>query len=73
VPGRLGFALTGIRPRLPHIAGMDERWDGIGQAVIDLVVSLLKNNDAGVPRFPRFVLVEGRWTEGATVRPAGPR
>jgi len=73
VPGRLGFALTGIRPRLPHIAGMDERWDGIGQAVIDLVVSLLKNNDAGVPRFPRFVLVEGRWTEGATVRPAGTR
>lgn len=73
VPGRVGFALTGIRPRLPHIAGMDERWDGIGQAVIDLVVSLLKNNDAGVPRFPRFVLVEGRWTEGATVWPAGPR
>jgi len=73
VPGRVGFALTGIRPRLPQIAGMDERWDGIGQAVIDLVVSLLKNNDAGVPRFPRFVLVEGRWTEGATVRPAGTR
>jgi len=73
VPGRLGFALTGIRPRLPHIAGMDERWDGIGQAAIDLVVSLLKNNDSGVPRFPRFVLVESRWTSGASVRTAGLR
>jgi len=52
---------------------MDERWDGIGQAAIDLVVSLLKNNDSDVPRFPRFVLVEGRWTGGASVRTAGLR
>ncbi len=70
VPEDIGFALTGIRPSQPRVAGMDERWDGIGQAVVDLAASLLRNPEAGIPRFPRFVLVESRWHEGATVRPA---
>ncbi len=70
VPGALGLALTGIRPRQPQIAGMDERWDAIGQAAIDLTLSLMKNHEIGVPAFPRFVLVEGAWTEGKTVRAA---
>ena len=35
IPAKVGFALTGIRPKFPHIAGMDERWDGIGQAVVE--------------------------------------
>lgn len=68
VPGEVGFALTGTRPRLPHVAGMDERWDGIGQAVVDLGLSLLKNNEVGVPRFPRVILVDGQWLDGRSVR-----
>jgi DNA-binding LacI/PurR family transcriptional regulator len=67
IPAKVGFALTGIRPKFPHIAGMDERWDGIGQAVVDLALSLLRNHETGVPRFPRFGLVNGQWVEGRTV------
>ncbi len=68
VPERCGFVLTGVRPWVPEIAGMDERWDAIGVAAVDLVVSLLKNQETGVPRFPRFVLVEAEWKPGATVQ-----
>ena len=68
IPAKVGFALTGIRPKFPHIAGMDERWDGIGQAVVDLTLSLLRNQETGVPRFPRFGLVNGQWVEGRTIR-----
>lgn len=76
IPAKVGFALTGIRPKFPYIAGIDERWDGIGQAVIDLALSLLRNHETGVPRFPRFGLVDGQWVEGKTIarlRPAAVR
>ena len=67
VPDQCGFALTGVRPWAPEIAGMDERWDAIGEAAVDLVISMLKNRETGVPRFPRFVLVDAIWKPGTTV------
>jgi hypothetical protein len=32
-------------------------------------VSLLQQNERGLPDFPRTISVEGRWMERATVRP----
>lgn len=49
-------------------AGMDQHNDLTGEAAVDLLVSLLNNNQAGVPAFPVATLVSGSWVEGATLR-----
>lgn len=71
VPDDLGFAILGTRPHSPHIAGIDENWEGIGAAAVDLVFALMKNRETGVPQFPSFALVEAKWVADATVRQVG--
>ncbi|HEY1107126.1 MAG TPA: LacI family DNA-binding transcriptional regulator [Opitutaceae bacterium] len=71
VPDDLGFAILGTRPHSPNIAGIDENWERIGAAAVDLVFALMKNRETGVPQFPRFALVEAKWVADATVRRVG--
>ena len=47
-------------------AGMDQHNDLTGEAAVDMLVSLMQNNETGVPLYPRAMLVSGSWTEGAT-------
>lgn len=49
-------------------AGMDQHNDLTGEAAVDMLVSLLHNNEAGVPVAPRATLIGGSWADGATVR-----
>ncbi|MBC8040402.1 MAG: LacI family DNA-binding transcriptional regulator [Opitutaceae bacterium] len=49
-------------------AGMDQHNDLTGEAAVDMLVSLINNNEAGVPAAPRATLVGGSWVEGATVK-----
>ncbi|MDF3059463.1 MAG: LacI family transcriptional regulator [Rariglobus sp.] len=51
-------------------AGMDQHNDLTGEAAVDLLVSLLHNNQAGLPAFPVATLVSGSWVDGGTVRQA---
>jgi LacI family transcriptional regulator len=49
-------------------AGMDQHNDLTGEAAVDMLVSLLHNNEAGVPAFPRATLIGASWQPGATCR-----
>jgi len=49
-------------------AGMDQHNDLTGEAAVDMLVSLLNNNEAGVPAAPRAMLIGGSWADGATAR-----
>jgi DNA-binding LacI/PurR family transcriptional regulator len=48
-------------------AGMDQHNDLTGEAAVDMLVSLLHNNEAGVPMAPRATLIGGSWVDGTTV------
>ena len=52
-------------------AGMEQHNDLTGEAAVDMLVTLLHNNEAGVPLFPRATLIGGSWADGATVRQSG--
>jgi len=47
-------------------AGMDQHNDLTGEAAVDMLVSLVQNNETGVPLYPRAMLVSGSWVDGAT-------
>jgi hypothetical protein len=47
---------------------MDQHNDLTGEAAVDMLVSLINNNEAGVPLAPRATLVGGSWAQGTTVK-----
>ncbi len=49
-------------------AGMEQHNDLTGEAAVDMLVSLLNNNETGVPAFPRATFIGGSWADGATAR-----
>ncbi|MDD5349435.1 MAG: LacI family DNA-binding transcriptional regulator [Chthoniobacteraceae bacterium] len=48
-------------------AGIDQLPEMTGAAAVDLVISLLQNNEFGLPRSPKTVNLEGVWCDGWTV------
>jgi LacI family transcriptional regulator len=69
IPDELGYALLS-RPDGPQApAGMNQLPALIGSAATDLVANQIACGERGPPRNPRFVLIEGEWTDGPTVRP----
>lgn len=70
VPATCGFADLDVD------AGTDSPYSGIRQnneqvsaAAIDLIIGQLQRHERGLPEFPKIVLVEGVWVNGATTRP----
>jgi len=69
IPEEIGYVLLS-RPQEPGApAGMDQLPRLIGAAATDLVANQMACGERGAPRNARFVLVEGEWVEGPTVRP----
>jgi LacI family transcriptional regulator len=77
--------LNDLNLRVPEEIGLvhlncpkqDERWAGImqnaqaiGAAAVDHLIGMLQRNERGVPKLPQYLLIEGSWREGATIRPA---
>ncbi len=56
------------RTRSPDWAGMDQHNDVVGEAAVDMVVSMIHHGEQGAPAFPRGTLVGSTWVEGKTVR-----
>ncbi len=69
MPHKLGLALVSRFGKTDHIAGVDERMEAIGEAAVDAVIAMISHNERGLPEYPRYLLVEGRWIERPTVRP----
>ncbi len=70
VPDDLGLCLGQLFGKTEGYAGIDNQTDLLGEAAASFVVSLLQQNERGLPQYPRTISVEGRWVDGATVRKA---
>ncbi len=68
IPRDLGVALVARYGKTDHIAGIDERVQSLGEAAVDEVISLIGHNERGLPEYPRYSLVEGRWVDRPTIR-----
>ncbi|MEK0445969.1 MAG: hypothetical protein RLZZ399_1290 [Verrucomicrobiota bacterium] len=68
VPEDVGLIQYEWRMQRPHWAGMDQRNDLVGQAAVDLVVSMVHHGHRGVPERSMATLVTSQWVMGQTVR-----
>ncbi len=69
VPEEMGLTILSRSGETDGIAGIDEQMELLGEAAANCVISLLRHNERGLPEYPRYTLVEGRWIERPTVRP----
>ncbi len=69
VPRDLGLAsLTRVKEGRV-LSGVNESPEEAGAAAVEQLAGMLHRNERGVPASPRRLLIEGRWVDGATVRP----
>jgi LacI family transcriptional regulator len=68
VPGDVGLIQYEWRPSHGDWAGMDQRNDLVGEAALDMLISLVHHNECGVPTHPRATMIGSQWVDGKTVR-----
>jgi LacI family transcriptional regulator len=73
VPDDLGLIQLEWRQDHAHWAGMNQHNEQVGEAVVDMLVSMIHNGDRGIPPFPRATMIGSNWVDGMTVCQAGLR
>ncbi len=66
VPGDVAVATTSVLDG-NFDAGADQNSHEIGRVAASTLASLILENERGIPRYQRRILVEGRWVDGASV------
>lgn len=68
-PGKdIGLIQYEWRADHTHWAGMDQRNDLVGEAAVDMLVSMVQHGAKGPPACPRATLISSQWVAGPTVR-----
>lgn len=70
VPSDIGLIQYEWREAHADWAGMDQRNDLVGQAAVDMLISMVHHNETGVPEHPRATLIGPTWVDGTTVHNA---
>ena len=52
---------------------MDQRNDLVGEAALDMLISMVHHNERGVPEHPRATMIGCHWVDGTTVRSRAPK
>lgn len=68
VPQDLGLIQYEWRADHDEWAGMDQRNDLVGEAAMDMIISMVQHNERGVPEQPRATMIGCRWVDGVTAR-----
>jgi DNA-binding LacI/PurR family transcriptional regulator len=68
IPAKIGFVHLDCIAEFGDCTGVDQNTESAGAAALDLVVELLYRNERGVPTQPKTILIDSRWTPGASVR-----
>lgn len=68
VPDDIGLIQYEWRTDHGAWAGMDQRNDLVGEAAVDLLISMVHHNERGVPEHPRATLIGSHWVDGTTVK-----
>lgn len=69
VPENVGLIQLEWRKSRPDWAGMNQHNDIASEAAIDMLISMIHNQEVGVPAFPRATLIGSSWVDGNTVQP----
>ena len=69
-PDQIGYAHLGWHSSYGDLAGMNPEWREAGRVAVNLVIDQLTRNEHGVPAHPLWILVEGVWVDGTSVRSA---
>lgn len=67
-PRDLGFSLLTGNIGLPAVSCIREPWRALGEAAIDMLLGLIRQGERGPAQTPRYLLVEGAWYPGETIR-----
>lgn len=59
----IGYATFNWQEGNPRVAGMNQRFDRIGAAAVDVVVAQYNRNEHGVAGAPKTILTESEWHE----------
>ena len=68
VPGDIGLIQYEWREEHRHWAGMNQRNDLVGEAAVDMLVSMVHHNERGIPQYPRATMIGSHWMPGSTVK-----
>jgi len=68
VPQDIGLIQYEWRGDHGEWAGMDQRNDLVGEAAMEMLISMVQHNERGVPANPRATMIGSDWIGGATVR-----
>jgi LacI family transcriptional regulator len=67
VPQDIGLIQYEWRADHGEWAGMDQRNDLVGEAAMDMLISMVHHNERGVPEHPRATMIGCHWVDGSTV------
>lgn len=68
VPEDIGLIQYEWRSDHATWAGMNQRNDLVGEAAVDMLVSMIHRHEQGVPEHPRATLIGSHWVDGETVK-----
>jgi DNA-binding LacI/PurR family transcriptional regulator len=72
VPRDVGFVHLDWSVEKGVLAGIDQCSREIGAAAVDLLIEQLNNNETGIPKRPKTVLIDGCWHDGPSVLSVAP-
>jgi LacI family transcriptional regulator len=70
VPQNVGFVHLNCPDTSGRYAGIFHNGAAVGAAAVDFLVDMIHRNERGIPDLARWLLVEGTWQNGATLRAA---
>ncbi len=68
VPHDVGFVHLDWSAEKGAMAGVDQCSDRIGAAAVDVLIEQLNNNEIGIPRQPKTVMIDGVWHDGPSLK-----
>lgn len=67
-PGDIGLANVDINETMPGVTGINQNALQVGAAAVDLLLSLVRTGERGLPSVPRTLMVDGDFFAGDTTR-----
>ena len=67
VPEDIGLIQLEWRQDHPNWAGMNQHNDIVGEAAVEMIISMIHSGSVGVPSFPRATLIGSSWIDGKTI------
>lgn len=69
VPEEVGFVSLDLDTAFaPACSGILQNYEQVAAAAVEMAVSNVRHSLRGIPETPRVILIEGRWSDGATTR-----